>query len=81
MALPIYVVVYGSEWEDLMYFSDLEKAKKKLIVQTVGKDACERFCPTLYEYNDNNGVYVQCKRYWIVDPKAQKDDGLIEKSD
>lgn len=75
--LPVYALVYGGEWEDIMYFSDLEKAKTKLVVQSVGKDPYEMH-PILYEYNDNNGVYARCKRYWMLDLGVLKVPTLLQ---
>lgn len=60
-----YAVVYGNEWEDIMYFSDFERAKRKLIVQSVNLTS---FVPVMIEYNKNeSGVFGRSKHEWHVD--------------
>lgn len=61
----LYVVVYGPEWNDIMYFTSLEKAKIKLVKQSVG-NSCDNYKPTLYEYSENDGVYLLSKAHWQV---------------
>ena len=65
----LYIVVYGNEWEDIMYFSDFQKAKRKLLIQThaYDKDERDKFYPCLYELKEDNGVYKRTKNCYIVD--------------
>lgn len=67
------MVVYGSEWEDIAYFSDFNKAKTKLIVQCSDMNAN----PILYVYTDASGVYMRQKQYFVVD-KKQLADGKLQ---
>ena len=71
----MYAVVYGPDWEDLAYFSDLHKAKRKLIVQTNGfSEERPPFYPFIYEYNtDDHGVYHRRKGTYLVNYKAFQD--------
>ena len=59
----MYAVIYGREWEDIMYFGDLYKAKYKLAVQT--KHAID-FTPFIREYTLKDGVYVHTNREWYI---------------
>lgn len=59
----MYAVIYGSEWEDIMYFGDLYKAKYKLAVQT--KHALD-FIPFIREYVLKDGVYISTNREWYI---------------
>lgn len=59
----MYVVVYGPDWEDTAYFSDFDKAKRKLIIQSADKS----MDPVLYVYTDQNGVYIRQKQFFVVD--------------
>jgi hypothetical protein len=59
----IYCVIYGSDWEDIMYFGDLYKAKYKLAVQT--KHAVN-FVPFIREYYLKDGVYMDSRREWYI---------------
>jgi hypothetical protein len=54
-----YAVVYGAEWEDIVYYNDFNKARTKLIVQTLPQ---EGFHPLILEYTlDDEGVYHRTK--------------------
>ena len=57
----LYVIVYGPDYEDVRYYSDYEKAKKKLVSQAmynlVNKDT--RFYVCLHTYTSNDGVYIK----------------------
>lgn len=75
--LPLYIVVYGNSWEDIMYFTSLDAAKTKMIVQSMSP--LDGFKPVMYEYNyDVYGVYCRSKRYWSVCPKALEEMGNIK---
>lgn len=66
----LYTVVYGSEWEDICYFSDVYKAQKKLVIQTLGVLGHQtRVYPCMYEYQNQEGVYAPTKHACIVDPQ------------
>lgn len=60
----LYIVVYGQKSEDIMYFTCFEKAKMKLIIQSVNNP---HFSSVMFEYNEQpNGVYGQTKAHWRV---------------
>ena len=65
----LYAVVYGSEFEDIAYFSDFDKAKTKLYVQTKGAiEEGERFYPVMMCYEESKsdpGVLRTMKSYTI----------------
>lgn len=61
-----YAVVYGAEWEDIMYFADFQKTQTKLIIQTLSIQT-SRFYPFILEYTlDNLGVFQRAKHQLIV---------------
>ena len=63
----LYALVYGPEWEDICYFSCLQKAKRKLVFQAQPSIA-NHFHSCIYEYSDDlNGVFKPTDRYFIVD--------------
>lgn len=69
---PLFAVVYGREWEDIMYFADEHVAKTKLIIQSVIPEP--GFYPTMNVYHeDHNGVYQRSKRFWHVNPAVMKE--------
>lgn len=73
----LYVVVYGPEWEDIMYFTCVEKAKIKLVLQSTLSNNNPSFVPTMYEYNENDeGVYGQTKTHLQVSLEAFEQLGL-----
>ena len=62
----MYVVVYGPEWEDMMFFGDRMKAFRKLCVQMFAYKE-NRFMPHMYEWNlGDDGVYKRCKQSYVV---------------
>ena len=62
----MYVVVYGPEWEDMMFFGDRMKAFRKLCVQMFAYKE-NRFMPHMYEWNlGDDGVYGRCKQSYVV---------------
>jgi len=64
----MYAVVYGSNWEDIMYFTDEDKAKQRLVIQSIRDNEFDRyFVPILYEYNEHEGVFYRCKTAWYID--------------
>lgn len=75
--MRFYAVVYAGEWEDIAYFSDFDKAKYKLVVQTVCDEPETYFHPVIYEYNEHNGVFYRSKDYWYLDHLLIKDSGLV----
>ena len=62
---PLYIVVYGLEYEDMMYFTCFKKAQICLVIHSAEKSG---FFPVMYEYADleSNGQLVQCKHNWKV---------------
>ena len=44
----MYALIYGCEWEDVMYFGDLFKAKFRLVMQT--KYGNQNFRPFIQKY-------------------------------
>lgn len=62
-----WAVVYGSSWEDISYFTDLSKAKKKLVIQTLG--GLSDFEPFLYGlYPQLDGTMCQTRHQYYCDP-------------
>ena len=62
----MYAVVYGPEWEDMMFFGDRMKALRKLCIQMFGYEE-NRFMPQMYEWNlGDDGVYKRCKQSYVV---------------
>ena len=80
----MYVVVYGPEWEDMMFFGDPLKAFRKLFVQMFAYEE-NRFMPQMYEWNLNHdGVYNRSKHSYIINKDrwaqyaAAGDDKVID---
>jgi hypothetical protein len=67
MAAHMYAVVYGPDWEDVLFFADATKARFKLLVQTVGcLRHLEPFHPILVEYvDDDSGVLARGRTYYV----------------
>jgi hypothetical protein len=62
----MYAVVYGPEWEDMMFFGDRMKALRKLCIQMFGYKE-NRFMPQMHEWNlGDDGVYKRCKQSYVV---------------
>lgn len=62
--MDFYALVYGPEWEDIMYFYDLEVAKKHLLVHSTKKG----FFAVLYVYKpDKNGTFTMAQPAYMVD--------------
>ena len=55
----MYAVVYGSEWEDISYFADVNKARKKLVLQSLAPFGFHPFIMELTK--DDKGVYHRSK--------------------
>jgi hypothetical protein len=60
--MNLYVVIYGPDYEDIAFFSDLDKALYKLKVQFEGaiKNKAQ-FVPFMEEYVESDGVYKRTK--------------------
>lgn len=74
--MKLFTVVYGNEWEDITYFTDFEKAQRKLVIQTVCDDYERHFHPVIYEYNEKDGVMVRAKHYWYLNHITFKESDL-----
>lgn len=76
--MRLYALVYGNSWEDIAYFTDLEKAKRKLVIQTAFYEPEVNFQPVLYEYNENarDGHLIRSKTFWHLDHVALKSSGM-----
>lgn len=62
---PLYAVVYGREWDDIMYFGDFYKAKAKLLIQQQARKT--HFFPFLSIYRrDDEGVYRRDKHTYTI---------------
>ena len=74
-----YTVVYGPEWEDIAYFADLNKAKVKALVQTLGSTRTGgTFYPFIQTWTcDEQGVFRQDKHIVHAAPSLLKH--VIEK--
>ena len=73
---PMFSVVYASEWEDIMYFTDEDKARRRLVIQSIrDEEFNSSFIPILYEYNDHEGVFYRCKTAWYIDPNILRQLG------
>lgn len=75
----IFMVVYGQDNGDIMYFSDMLKAKQKLLYQSMNQS--RGFKPMLYTYVENDGVYVRTKDVYIAKDYAQFVDHIYAQSD
>lgn len=64
----MYSVVFGQDWDDIYYFTDFEKAKVKLEVQS--RASSIKFYPLLFEWCLSDGVYHRTKNRWIYDNKT-----------
>jgi hypothetical protein len=72
----LYIVVYGKEWEDMMYFTSFDKALIKLAMQSI---VINGFVPTMYEFNEGpDGVYGQTKHFWCMDQEKLTNLGLTK---
>lgn len=68
----MYAVIYGSSWEDIMYFDDLEKAKRKLSIQMQDTHLFTPFIQELILRDD--GVYVRTKNKITSEPLSPSHD-------
>ena len=62
----MYSIVYGNEWEDILYFADVTCAYKRLLELSVGKDTNCSFYPVMRQYININGQYKQHAEYIVV---------------
>ena len=60
----MYALIYGCEWEDVMYFGDLFKAKFRLVMQT--KYGNQNFRPFIQKYILEEGVYKLTNNEWYI---------------
>ena len=63
------MVVYGNEWEDILYFTDLDKAKTRLVIQTLHALRQKHpmyFLPLMYELQEDNGSLYKSEYYWYL---------------
>lgn len=69
MAASLFSVVYGSGGSDRMLFSDEQKARKKLVLQTFAfiNNHSVTQQPVMLEYADDQGVWLGTKYAYIVD--------------
>lgn len=70
-----YAVVYGAEWEDIVYYSSFDKAKQKLVVQTRAENAIN-FRPFIITYTEDptTGVYYRSKHTLTIKDITLLDD-------
>ena len=70
VACTMWAVVFGNNWEDIMYFSDHDRAKTKLIKQASANPVS--FTPFILEYTtDEEGVFRRSKHIYVVHKKDQ----------
>lgn len=63
----MYIVVYGPEWNHIMYFSDKKKAQLKLFMQM---HESKTFQPHMYKYEDDgSGVFKQTQIVYTINKK------------
>lgn len=61
-----WAVVYGGSWEDIAYFTDLSKAKRKLVIQALGVST--EFRPFVYGlYPQLDGTMCRTRHTYSVD--------------
>lgn len=65
----MYAVVYGSEWEDIKYYTDLEKAKRHLLRSSFQNTY---FVPLIVSYIENDGVMLSHDYIYIVNEVGLK---------
>lgn len=65
----MYAVVYGDAYCDILYFSDISKAKFKLYIQTLALTCDHTFYPCLFEYTDIQGVFKKTGNAWMIVPE------------
>lgn len=58
--IRLYALVYGSNWEDIEYFTDFDKARIKLIKQTLASKTLN-FLPFIIVYTEDTTLGV-CRR-------------------
>lgn len=66
----MYVLVYGRGQEDMLFFTDMSKAKYKLYIQTLALSYFpdQTYYPCLIEYYDRLGVLKKTGTSWMIDP-------------
>jgi hypothetical protein len=69
----IYAVVFGSDWEDIEYFSSFELAKRHLATYSLRMD---NFHPVLVVYIDDKSGSFESKSVYAI-----KDLGALKCSD
>ena len=58
MVSNLYVLVYGEEWEDIAYYTDILKAYKKLVLLSISYiERHGEFFPFIHSYYDIDGIY------------------------
>ena len=71
----IWAVVYGRNWEDIMYFTDYSNAQSKLLKQSDAshkQSASISFTPFMIEYiEDDNRVLRRSKHIYVVNRRDQ----------
>ena len=76
--ITLYAVVYGSSWEDIAYFTDIQKAKIKLVIQTLSNHYDKYYPPFLNEYVSFNGNFFRTKNKMYVDHITMKLMGFTD---
>ena len=72
-SVTMYAVVYGSEWEDVLYFTDLYKAKQQLLKASWKN---RYFSPLIMVFNECDGILRPEDYIYVVNK-----DGLINAED
>lgn len=71
VSVLMYAVVYGREWEDILYYTDKDKALVRLFVQTDPTHEMitqHDFYPLLHEYTECNGVLMRLAPAFYINP-------------
>ena len=61
----LYSVIYGQEWEDMVYFTDFDKARSRFIAQSIAyiRDPFEYSLPMMDAFVDKDGELEHARMY------------------
>ena len=72
MDIVFCAYVFGPEWEDIAYFTDINTALARLKRDDQQHDACWRatFCPMVVTYRIGDGGCLYEKDVWKIEEKG-----------
>ena len=69
----MYAVIYGEEWEDIIYFTDFDKARARFVIQAIGyiEHPVECSYPIMYAFQDEEGELVHARMFQLDHDKLR----------